>query len=136
MHDPFTVAEDEFFSPGEKLSSGTKASLAMIAAKQVLVSYPWGELKFKDAETEYSWRMCVPLEPLPNQDGPAHPCPTPQRTDEQITPTRLPGFEARPCSSSPVIRPDARVPCLASLAHAGTPKQCTGGESTWRLPAY
>ena len=38
----------------------------MIAAKQVLVSYPWGELKFKDAETEYSWRMCVPLEPLPN----------------------------------------------------------------------
>ena len=39
------VAEDEFFSPGEKLSSGTKASLAMIAAKQVLVSYPWGELK-------------------------------------------------------------------------------------------
>ena len=68
------VLEEEFFSHEEKSSTGTKASLAMIAAKQVLVSYPWGELKFKDWETEYTWRTCVLMPCCPLGLALSHEC--------------------------------------------------------------
>ena len=53
---PQRVAEEEFFAPSAA-PAGSKASLAVIAAQQVLVSYPWGALAFKDPEIEKAWRM-------------------------------------------------------------------------------
>ena len=56
------ITEEEFFAPAPAAgdyASSKKALLAVIAAQQVLVSYPWGTLEFKDSEIEQSYLMCV-----------------------------------------------------------------------------
>ena len=49
------VSEDEFFAP-RHTSGHRKQSLALIASRQVLVTYLWGSLEFKDDDIEREWR--------------------------------------------------------------------------------
>ena len=60
------ASEDEFFAAASAnrpppLPGVTRKrnSLAIIASQQVLVTYVWGSLEFKDEQVEREWRKCA-----------------------------------------------------------------------------